>query len=144
VPRSLRAHLPHRFELSGVVSLLSDVYEQPVERATMAMAHLTYRHAQTRRVEFRSGVGARLFVHDAPRAGVDFFYGIDGYFARRGVVRINLHGGTLGSAGFGEARATIGAMVSRYEIYAGYDHTAIFGREHATLGGPVAGMRAWF
>lgn len=141
---TLRAHLPLRFELNTAISLLSDVYEQDVEHATVASAHVLYRHAQTRRAELRSGFGARLYVGDVVRAGFDVFYGIDGYFARRGIVRVDLHGGSLGRAFVGEARLTLGVMVRRTELYAGYDHTAFFGETASRLGGPIAGVRTWF
>lgn len=141
---SLRAYLPARFELSGAISLLHDVVAQPVQRATMAYAHLTYRFAQTRRVAFRTGVGARLFFANAPRTGVDLFYGVEGYFARRGTLRVDLHGGTLGTGGLLAARATVGVMLKRVELYAGYDHAAVYGPSHETLSGPLLGARAWF
>jgi hypothetical protein len=141
---SIRAYLPARFELSGSVSLLHDVVEQPTQRATMAFAHLTYRYAQMRRVAFRTGIGARLFFANAPRAGVDLFYGVDGYFARRGTLRVDLHGGSLGTGGLLAVRATVGVMLRRVELYAGYDHAAVYGPSRETLSGPLLGARAWF
>jgi hypothetical protein len=109
-----------------------------------ALAHVQYRHAQTKRVEFRTGVGVRMFALDRFRAGLDLLYAVDAYFARRGVTRIELHLGTLGHAFAGQVRATVGAMIGRCELYAGYDHSVFVGRGKATLGGPVAGLRAWF
>lgn len=142
---SMRAHLPKRFELSGRVSFLSDVLEQPQDFAIAGAVHVLYRHAQLSHVELRSGIGVRLFSLTDLRAGVDFLYAIDGYFARRGVLRIELHFGNLGEAFAGQVRATIGAMVRRFELYAGYDHSAFIGQDNsARLSGPIAGFRAWF
>jgi hypothetical protein len=53
--------------------------------------------------------------------------------------------GTLGNAGAGELRLTRGLMLGRIELYAGYDHTAIWGSSGTTrLSGPLAGLQAWF
>jgi hypothetical protein len=146
VPATLavRLHLPHRFELSGRLSLLGDVLEQKTELATSALAHVMYRHAQSKRVEFRTGVGVRMFALEAFRAGLDLLYAVDAYIARRGVFRTELHLGTLGQAFAGQVRATAGVSIGRCELYAGYDHTVFVGRGKATLGGPIAGLRAWF
>ena len=42
------------------------------------------------------------------------------------------------------ARATVGVMLKRVELYAGYDHAAVYGPSHETLSGPLLGARAWF
>jgi hypothetical protein len=141
---ALRVQLPRRFELSSRVSLLSDLRETPVERAVSTTTHVLYRHAQTSRAEFRSGLGVRSFTFNEVSAGVDFMYAIDAYLSRWSVLRIEMHLGSLGRAFAGEARATLGIMVKRCELYAGYDQTVFSGNGTTRLGGPIAGLRAWF
>ena len=140
----LRLGLPRRFELDARVGLLSDIYEQPVKRAVSATSHVTYRFAQGSRFDFRTGVGVRMFALDAVRAGVDLMYAVDAYIARSVVLRVELHGGTLGQALAAQARSTLGVMLWKAELYAGYDHTVFYRDGSATLGGPIAGLRAWF
>ena len=146
VPASfaLRLLLPHRFELSSRVSLLNDVYQADQSMAAASTSHVAVRYAQTRRVEFRTGLGARMFTLGTLTWGVDLLYAVDAYLSRWSVLRVELHAGTLGSAFAGQARATVGVMIKRCELYAGYDHTAFLGNGKTTLGGPVAGLRAWF
>ena len=38
------------------------------------------------------------------------------------------------------ARATVGLVRERFELFAGYDHLQI---ERTALGGPLVGIRAW-
>ena len=40
-----------------------------------------------------------------------------------------------------EGRATAGVMIGNVELYAGYQHTQVGA---VPLGGPLAGLRAWF
>jgi hypothetical protein len=142
---ALRVLLPHRLELDGRLSGLSDVKERPVEVASAGTAHLTYRFAQGARYDFRTGIGLRMFQLDSLQLGFDLLYGLDTYLGPRVVWRVELHMGSAGQAFVGQVRSTLGAMIHRFEIYAGYDHTAyISGESKAALGGPIAGLRAWF
>jgi hypothetical protein len=141
---ALRLRLPLRFELEARVSWLSDVREQPVELATVSTANLTYRFAQGRHVDFRTGFGVRMFVFDSVRAGLDLLYAVDAYLPKRLALHLELHAGLFDGVLVGQARLTLGAMVGRSELFAGYDHTAYLGRERARLGGPIAGLRWWF
>lgn len=143
---ALRLMLPRRVELDARVSLMSDVYDPSVGLASAATAHLSYRFAQARRFDVRGGLGMRMFALDAVRLGVDFVYAADTYIARNWVWRMELHLGNAGSAVVGQVRTTLGAMIGRWELYAGYDHTAYRSGEAAAarLSGPVAGLRGWF
>ncbi|HEX5656113.1 MAG TPA: hypothetical protein VFX59_02915 [Polyangiales bacterium] len=142
---ALRVLLPYGLELDGRFNGLSDVEEHPVEVASAGTAHMTYRFAQGERYDFRTGFGVRAFALDAPQIGFDVLYGIDSYLGRRGVWRIELHLGSAGNAFVGQARSTVGMTFDRFEIYAGYDHTAYLSAESgAALGGPIGGLRAWF
>jgi hypothetical protein len=60
---------------------------------------------------------------------------------------MEVHAGLmLPEAGFAQARATMGGMIGRTELYAGYDHTYLSDGHDAgaKIGGPIAGVRAWF
>jgi len=142
---AMRLQLPHRFEVSSRVHLLSDVLDPAHPLAAAATTHLAYRFAQGSRFDFRTGVGMRLFALDDVRMGIDFVHAFDIYIARHFVWRVELHAGNADRAFVGQARSTLGAMVGPCELYAGYDHTAYLGDgTRATLGGPVGGVRAWF
>lgn len=142
---SARLLLPYRMELAARASLLSDFYETPAKYGASGTVHFVVRHAQLRRVDFRTGIGMRAFAYERVQLGFDLLYAIDGYIARNMVLRIDLHVGSLANAVVGQARATFGVMVQRTELYAGWDQTGIAGPESsARLGGPVAGMRTWF
>lgn len=141
----LRLQLPRRVEFDTRVSLLRDLAELPRENALGMTSHIAFRFARARRVDFRTGVGLRLYRFDVTLLGVDFLYAFDAYLGRGLIARVELHGGSLGQALAAQARATLGIMVERFELYAGYDHTGFWsGQESARLGGPVAGVRAWF
>ena len=56
------------------------------------------------------------------------------------VISGRLDGGRLYQAWMGRARASVGVMLWRMEIYGGYEHTQV-GR--VGLGGPTAGIRLW-
>lgn len=141
---SARVQLPLRLELDTRLSVLRDLAEQPAEHAWTLSSHVAYRFARSRRVDFRTGIGVRVFSFDVTSAGVDLLYGIDAYLGRIAIARIELHAGTLARSFAAEARATLGFMVGKVELYAGYDHTVIANQRSARLGGPIAGLRAWF
>lgn len=141
---SLRYQLPRRFEISARGTFLSDVIAQPTEYAFAGTVHVLWHHALARRVDFRTGVGMRLFSMDSTRAGLDLLYGIDGYPSQWSIVRVELHAGLFAHAFTAEARGTIGALLGPVELYAGYGHTVFAGASRATLRGPIAGVRAWF
>ncbi|MDB4985505.1 MAG: hypothetical protein JWN04_683 [Myxococcaceae bacterium] len=141
---AMRLQLPRRFEVSTRVSLLSDVSQANQGMAAASTSHVSYRFAQMRRAEFRTGVGLRNYTLGTIAWGIDVLYAVDAYLSRWSVIRAELHAGTLGSAFAAQARVTVGVMVKRCELYAGYDQTAFFGPEKTALGGPIAGIRAWF
>ena len=149
VPASFAARLllPQRLELSGRIDWLRDVATK--DTAFMNTAHVVYRFAQSKHVDFRTGLGPRYFKLDVARWGVDLLYGMDVYGRRPIVFRMELHAGFMGpeaNTGFAQARGTLGGMIGRAELYAGYDHTYLSDGRGAgvKLGGPIAGVRAWF
>ena len=147
VPGSLaaRLQLPHRMELDARVSLLSDVYETPSRLGVSGTGHVTLRHGQRQRVDFRTGLGVRVFALDQVQLGFDLLYAIDGYIAKNLVLRIELHVGNLGDTAVGQARSSLGVMIKRSELYAGWDQTGLAGPDSTSrLGGPIAGIRTWF
>jgi hypothetical protein len=122
-------------------ALAEPLPDNTVDRSTFGNAHLGFRFAQSERVQFRTGLGHQQFAdRQGIEPGIDFFYGFE---AELGAHLILAVGGNLGSAGHafvGQARATLGVMLGRVEMYAGYDHVSIGG---VLLGGPTAGLRAW-
>jgi len=147
VPATFQARwlLPKRFELSGRADMLTDT-GRAADRAWMGTAHLSYRFAQAKYMDFRTGVGPRVFELDRTHWGVDLLYAMDVYGRHPIVFRMELHVGLLGAAAFGQVRGTLGWMVGRAELYAGYEKMAMSDGKGAgvNLGGPIAGIRAWF
>jgi hypothetical protein len=140
-----RVQLPHRFEFDGRVSWWSDMTARPHEQALAGTLHAAVRFAQARHVAFRTGVGLRAFGLHGTLLGVDVLYGVDIFGKRPIMAHIELHGGTLKKALAAEARLTLGVQIWKLELYAGYDHNMFASNGRVTrLGGPVAGLRAWF
>jgi hypothetical protein len=105
-------------------------------------ANLTFRFAQSEKVQLRTGLGFRWLAdrHDSA-FGVNFLYGGDFFPVKPLVVSTVMELGTLGSATVFHARATAGLMHSRWELFAGFDWLRI---GSVDLHGPVAGVRLWF
>lgn len=139
-----RLQMPHRIELSGRISFMEDLKARPHEQALMGTVHLDLRFAQSARVDFRTGAGLRAFGLHKPLVGVDLFYAMDVYARKPIALHVELHAGSLGSAFAAQARAVVGVQLWKLELYAGYDHTVVYGGKTARLGGPVLGVRAWF
>lgn len=113
-----------------------------LDHLTIGDLNLTIRFAQSRRVEFRSGLGARLMIDRGDVAGgFNFTYGFDVYPARPVVVSASIDLGNLGRAFYLEGKGTLGMALRGMEIFAGYDATRI---GDVVLHGPVAGIRGWF
>ncbi len=56
------------------------------------------------------------------------------------MISARLDRGTLYQLPVWRARATVGVVRDRFELYAGYEHTQI---ERVSLGGPALGLRLW-
>lgn len=100
------------------------------------------------RVVWRVGVGARYML-DARLPGPgshEYAMGwnvttsLDAFPRRPFVISARLDRGTLYQTPVWRARATIGVVRERFELYAGYEHTQI---DRVPLGGPALGLRLW-
>jgi hypothetical protein len=117
--------------------------------AWSGQTHVTYRFAQGERAQFRAGLGLRHWADDRGSTfGLDLIYGVDIFWARPITTSLEVTGGWVGDAWAFGARATLGVVLGHGELYAGYDatwmgDTAASGAT-ANLGGPVAGVRAYF
>ncbi len=100
------------------------------------------------RLVWRLGAGARYMLDarlpgSGPReysAGWNFSTSLDAFPVRPFVISARLDRGTLYQTPVWRARATIGVVRERFELYAGYEHTQI---ERVPLGGPAIGLRLW-
>jgi hypothetical protein len=105
-------------------------------------ANVTWRFAQTEKVQMRTGLGFRWLADSKDsNFGVNFLYGGDFYPVKPLVVSTFLDLGNLGSAFVIHGRATAGVLLSRWEFFTGYDWLRI---GSVDLHGPVAGIRVWF
>lgn len=100
------------------------------------------------RVVWRVGAGARYML-DArvpgagPREhamGWNLSTSLDAFPRAPFVISARLDRGTLYQTPVWRARATVGVVRQRFELYAGYEHTQI---ERVPLGGPTLGLRLW-
>ncbi len=90
----------------------------------------------------RAGVGVQA-LFDGPQVdgGGYFFYGGDLFPQRPYVVSAGVRVGSLGNAPMLHWRVSVGAAMSRLELFAGYDSLTI---GSATFRGPLLGARCWF
>jgi hypothetical protein len=104
-----------------------------------------FRVVDTPRVAPYVGLGWRyLAAEGAMRNGFDCLFAADVFPVRPLVVSAIAEGGNLGRAGFLHGRLTLGALVQRLEIFAGYDAVIIGdGEDPVIFHGPVAGIRGW-
>ena len=104
-----------------------------------------FRVADTPRVAPYVGLGWRyLAAPDALRNGFNCLFAADVFPVRPLVVSAIAEGGNLGAAGFSHGRVTLGALIQRLEIFAGYDAVVIGGDgDPIIFHGPVAGIRGW-
>jgi hypothetical protein len=65
---------------------------------------------------------------------------LDAFPVRPFVISARLDRGTLYQTPVWRARASVGVVRERFELYAGYEHTQI---ERLALGGPLVGLRLW-
>jgi hypothetical protein len=104
--------------------------------------NLLFRFAQSERIQFRTGLGAR-FLTDRVRTdwGFNFVYGAEAYPFKPVSWSWQLETGTLGEAWVFRANTRLGYVWRYSEAYVGYDYLRI---GHAELQGPMVGMRVWF
>jgi hypothetical protein len=109
-------------------------------------ANLVLRVADSPRVAPYLGIGWRTLVDgEAWRNGVNGLVAVDVFPVRPLVVSAIAEGGNLGDAAYVHLRATVGALVRRVEVFAGYDAVVIRGGDDCVVfHGPTAGLRAWF
>jgi hypothetical protein len=101
------------------------------------------------RVVWRIGAGARYMVDarlpdgTGPREhamGWNLSTSLDAFPGAPFVISARIDRGTLYQTPVWRARATVGLVRARFELYGGYEHTQI---ERVALGGPALGLRLW-
>jgi hypothetical protein len=104
--------------------------------------NLTFRFAQSERVQMHTGLGLRLQTNRYDtRFGANFTYGADFFPARPVVVSAAFDAGNLSDTLVLHARATVGLVYGRWEGFVGYDFLRV---NSANLQGMLAGLRLWF
>lgn len=138
-----------RIELDAAYGLYLEGPTGGASSAWLGQSHVSVRFAQGPRVQFRAGLGARHWIdQQGSTLGVDALYAVDVFWGKPLTSTLEITGGSLGSAWAFETRATVGAAFGLGEVYAGYDATWIgpggVDGAVAYLGGPLAGLRAYF
>lgn len=140
---TLRADTSSRWGLDASLSLLrEDLPTGGTDELALGDVNLRFRFAQSERAQWHVGIGMRYMTDDlGTEEGINFIYGADFFPKEPWVLSGSVELGTLGHATVVEARATLGMMFDRWELYAGWNHLSI---DDTTINGPVAGLRLWF
>jgi hypothetical protein len=138
-----------RVELDAAYGLYLEGPTGGASSAWLGQSHVSVRFAQGPRVQFRAGLGARHWIDQTGSSlGVDGLYAVDVFWGRPLTSTFEITGGSLGSGWAFETRATLGAAFGMGEVYAGYDAIWVgpggIDGAVAYLGGPLAGLRAYF
>ena len=122
------------------------VYVEPLapnaaDDLTFGDINVCFRLAQDDWAEFRVGLGANLML-DGGRvdAGFNGAFALDVFPIDPVVRAVAFDAGILGKTFALRARGTLGVMLSRLELFAGYDVHTI---DNILFHGPVAGVRVW-
>ena len=112
------------------------------DRLSIGRAHVLFRFAQGPSAQMRVGLGGTWMSDDVgTEGGFEFVYEGD-FFPRKPIVLSGSIGlGALGEASVFHLRATVGAMLGRWEAFAGYDLLEV---DSVTVSGPGLGVRCWF
>lgn len=137
----LRVQLPLRLDLATDWSLFREYTNAEVDSLILGRESLALRFAEGETIQFRTGLGPRhLHDDDGWVHGVDLFYGFDLFPGRPLVLSAEGSVGAIGEAVAPGVRASLGVMLGRFELTAGWDQRWI-GR--VPLGGPALGVRLW-
>ena len=144
---ALRVLTPSRAELDGSFYFFAEEEEledsNVIETAMLGTFGISGRFAQHSTVQFRTGLKFLHWNYEGDSAnGVALTYGFDFFPGKPIVGSVNAMIGPLGDKGsvFYDVRGTLGFLLERAEIYAGYDFMGI---DDVHLGGPVVGFRFW-
>jgi hypothetical protein len=112
------------------------------DRLSIGDAHLLFRFAQGPSAQMRVGLGGTWMSDEiGADGGWEFVYEGD-FFPKKPIVLSGGIGfGTLGEASVVHFRATVGAILGRWEAYIGYDSLEV---DSVSVGGPGLGLRCWF
>jgi hypothetical protein len=112
------------------------------DRLVFGDVNLFFRNAQHERFEFRFGLGANLMIDaEDVDAGVNATWQVDLFPVRPLVLSVSADVGNLGYAFVAHLRGAVGVMLSRLELFAGYDARWV---GSVLFHGPLAGARIWF
>lgn len=112
--------------------------DQETTQAWIGDANLTYRFAESERVQMRAGIGINWLADQTrPEAGVNFTYGLEWFPRKPWTVATVIDVGSLGHGGLVHNRTTVGVMMGAAEAFLGYDYFQI---NDVNIQGPVAGL----
>lgn len=144
---SLRGHLlfttSTRFGFDvALMRMEEDLGGGVTDRLSFGNAHVLFRFAQGPSVQMRVGLGG-IWMRDELGTDGGFMFVYEGdFFPRKPIVLSGGIGlGTLGEASVFHFRATVGAMLGRWETFIGYDSLSV---DSVSIGGPGLGVRCWF
>ena len=137
----LRVQLPMRLDLAADWSLFREYWGAGTDQLILGREYLALRFAEGETIQFRTGIGPRhLHDEDGWVHGVDVLYGFDLFPGSPVVLSAEGSLGGVGKAFAPGVRASLGVLIGRWELTAGWDHRWI-GR--VSLGGPALGVRLW-
>jgi hypothetical protein len=139
----LRTETASRF---GFRIRIDDFYDQSkcgcLDDFNLGTFDVTYRFAQSERLQMYAGVGLRnIDTSASSHYGYNFTYGADVYPVRPVILSLQMDGGAVDGVGIFRARGTAGVIWRRYELFTGYDYLHIGGFDLHSL---LAGVRVWY
>lgn len=136
-----RFQFPWRLDVDTDWALFSEYTNKNSDHMVLGREHLALRFAESAKVQFRTGIGARhLWDSQGWVHGFDLTYGFDAFPARPIVLSAEGSLGSLGKAFAPTVRATLGVLIGPVEIAAGWDQRWI---SDVTFGGPLVALRGW-
>ncbi len=133
----------HRMELGGDLRhYWEHLPEGGTDRQWIGSLWTSILFAQSPRVQFRTGLGARWMPlsNTETALGAFFMYGADFYPVRPLILSIQGDVGVLGEASASTLRGTLGMIIGSVEVYGGYETFRI---DNNNLDTWVGGVRLW-
>lgn len=136
----LRLQLPLRLDLEADWSTFLE-YGEKTDQLTLGRELLALRFAEGESIQFRTGIGPRhLYDDEGWLHGFDVLYGFDLFPGSPVVFSADGSLGSIGHAFSPGVRASLGFLLGRWELRAGWDQRFI---GDVSLGGPALGVRVW-
>jgi hypothetical protein len=116
-----------------------------LDQLTMGDLNIAVRFVETRRVEAHLAVGGRMMIDPKLKGGFNGGFRLTAFPTKPLAIAASTDLGNVGRTFFFEGQLTLGALIGRAELFAGYKGIIFQSSSDTVLfHGPVAGLSAWF